>query len=331
MNIYSHIRHLILALCAISSTVAFAQVAEPEAFSAKVVDVRSGSSYRIDAGGDLRTIFLFGATAARTTTREGSRAKAQAEVYTLGHTVNIIIRDASGPVPYAEILLAGGRNLAHELVRNGWARWDRVRAKNDTALEALETLAREEGAGMWAGAATTARITAEAPQAFSPVQSEETIQIGTPLSPPTSTKRRATRDPFGTVHLQSKGRISTTRIIERKNDLRERQAAELEAQRIAAEERRLAYEAEMEARQAAFAESQRVAMEQEQQRLQLEREQLQNQALYNQLYQDQQNYSGYINGQYFYNSPPPLLPGQPQIIIRHTPHPDEDVPPATSE
>ena len=49
----------------------------------------------------------------------------------------------------ADVFLADGTNVNHELVKDGWCRWYQKYAPEDTTLEKLETEAREASRGMW--------------------------------------------------------------------------------------------------------------------------------------------------------------------------------------
>lgn len=57
-------------------------------------------------------------------------------------------KDKYGQV-LADVLLADGTNVNHELVKDGWCRWYQKYAPEDTTLERLETEAREASRGMW--------------------------------------------------------------------------------------------------------------------------------------------------------------------------------------
>jgi endonuclease YncB( thermonuclease family) len=50
----------------------------------------------------------------------------------------------------ADVLLPGGTNVNHTLVKDGWCWWYRKYAPGDTVLEGLETEAREARKGLWA-------------------------------------------------------------------------------------------------------------------------------------------------------------------------------------
>lgn len=50
----------------------------------------------------------------------------------------------------SEVLLPDETNVKHELVKEGWCWWYRKYAPGDTALEDLETEAREARRGLWA-------------------------------------------------------------------------------------------------------------------------------------------------------------------------------------
>jgi len=57
-------------------------------------------------------------------------------------------RDKQGRVS-AEVLLDDGRNVGHELLKEGLAWWRRS-ASSDASLEVVEELARASGKGLWA-------------------------------------------------------------------------------------------------------------------------------------------------------------------------------------
>jgi endonuclease YncB( thermonuclease family) len=48
------------------------------------------------------------------------------------------------------VLLPDGRNLNHNLVKDGWGWWYRRYAPGDTVLEGLEKEARDGRNGLWA-------------------------------------------------------------------------------------------------------------------------------------------------------------------------------------
>ena len=50
----------------------------------------------------------------------------------------------------AEVLLPGGTNVNHELVKDGWCWWYRKYAPRDVELESLEKAARDAKKGLWA-------------------------------------------------------------------------------------------------------------------------------------------------------------------------------------
>ena len=49
----------------------------------------------------------------------------------------------------AEVRLAAGTNVNHELVKAGWCMWFRKYAPDDLVLEALEAEARAARRGLW--------------------------------------------------------------------------------------------------------------------------------------------------------------------------------------
>ncbi len=52
-------------------------------------------------------------------------------------------------IPRAKVDLDDGRKVAEELLKNGWAWWDREDVKEDKSLEDLESVARKEKRGIW--------------------------------------------------------------------------------------------------------------------------------------------------------------------------------------
>jgi endonuclease YncB( thermonuclease family) len=59
-----------------------------------------------------------------------------------------LIRDKQGRVS-AEVLLQDGRNVGHELLKEGLAWWKKS-SSGDRSLETLEELARASRKGLWA-------------------------------------------------------------------------------------------------------------------------------------------------------------------------------------
>jgi endonuclease YncB( thermonuclease family) len=50
----------------------------------------------------------------------------------------------------ADVMLPGGTNVNHALVKDGWSWWYRKYAPGDTVLKKLEADAREAKLGLWA-------------------------------------------------------------------------------------------------------------------------------------------------------------------------------------
>jgi endonuclease YncB( thermonuclease family) len=80
----------------------------------------------------------------------GKQAKLVTAAF-IGHrdvVVRGLKRDKQGRVS-AEVFLHDGRNVGHELLKEGLAWWRRS-ASSDAGLEVVEELARASGKGLWA-------------------------------------------------------------------------------------------------------------------------------------------------------------------------------------
>jgi endonuclease YncB( thermonuclease family) len=81
----------------------------------------------------------------------GKRAKQAASALVYGKEVAL---QTHGLEKYgrtlADVLLIGGINVNHTLVKDGWCWWYRKYAPNDTLLKAWEKDAREAKRGLWA-------------------------------------------------------------------------------------------------------------------------------------------------------------------------------------
>jgi endonuclease YncB( thermonuclease family) len=82
----------------------------------------------------------------------GPEARAFTADLALGQTVTVVVE---GTDRYrrvvASVVLPGGRTLNHEIVAAGLAWWSREFAPCDSALETLESDARRQRRGLWAG------------------------------------------------------------------------------------------------------------------------------------------------------------------------------------
>jgi endonuclease YncB( thermonuclease family) len=79
----------------------------------------------------------------------GNRAKQAASAFVFGRDVILQTpgKDKHGRT-IADVILPDGINGHHELVKHGWCWWYRKYAPGDTALEGLESKAREGQKGL---------------------------------------------------------------------------------------------------------------------------------------------------------------------------------------
>ena len=118
-------------------------------FGARVVTVHEGDRLTIHHEGRSETIYLKGIDCPELKQPYGKQAKHATAAY-LGNrevVVRALKRDRDGRAT-AEILLQDGRNVAHELVKEGLA-WSRPDTTEGRSLGDVEQLARAERKGLW--------------------------------------------------------------------------------------------------------------------------------------------------------------------------------------
>ena len=118
-------------------------------FGARVVTVHEGDRLTIHHEGRSETIYLKDIDCPELKQPYGKQAKRATAAYVGNREVVVraLKRDRHGRIT-AEILLQDGRNVGHELLKEGLAWWQRS-ASNDASLEVLEELARASGKGLW--------------------------------------------------------------------------------------------------------------------------------------------------------------------------------------
>jgi endonuclease YncB( thermonuclease family) len=118
-------------------------------FGARVVTVHEGDRLTIHHEGRSETIYLKDIDCPELKQPYGKQAKRAIAAYVGNREVVVraLKRDRHGRIT-AEILLQDGRNVGHELLKEGLAWWQRS-ASNDASLEVLEELARASGKGLW--------------------------------------------------------------------------------------------------------------------------------------------------------------------------------------
>lgn len=119
-------------------------------FGARVVTVHEGDRLTIRHDGRSETIYLKDIDCPELKQPYGKQAKRAIAAYVGNRDVVVraLKRDRDGRAT-AEILLQDGRNVGHELLKEGLAWWQRS-ASNDASLEVLEELARASRKGLWA-------------------------------------------------------------------------------------------------------------------------------------------------------------------------------------
>jgi micrococcal nuclease len=135
---------LVLALVATCPALSWAD------FAARVVTVHEGDRLTIHHDGRNETIYLKDIDCPDLKQPYGKQAKLVTAAF-IGHrdvVVRGLKRDKQGRMS-AEVFLHDGRNVGHELLKEGLAWWRRS-ASSDAGLEVVEELARASGKGLWA-------------------------------------------------------------------------------------------------------------------------------------------------------------------------------------
>ena len=119
-------------------------------FSARVVTVHEGDRLLIYHAGKNETVYLQDIDCPELKQPHGRRAKHVTQAYVGGREVLVrnLQRDKHGRAT-VEIILPNGRNLGHELLKEGLAWWRKFDSK-DRSLGEIETLVQAERKGLWA-------------------------------------------------------------------------------------------------------------------------------------------------------------------------------------
>jgi endonuclease YncB( thermonuclease family) len=143
------VKHHIVA-CLVLAFVATCPALSWADFGARVVTVHEGDRLTIHYEGRSETIYLKDIDCPELKQPYGKQAKHAIAAYVGNREVVVraLKRDRDGRAS-AEILLQDGRNVGHELLKEGLAWWQRS-ASNDASLEVLEELARASRKGLWA-------------------------------------------------------------------------------------------------------------------------------------------------------------------------------------
>ena len=134
---------LILSVC---------QPASAEEFTSKVVSVLDGDTIEVLHHGKPERIKLYGIACPEKGQPFDHRARMFVSDITFKRNfiVNITHIDRFGR-SVAIVKFPGGKVLNHEIVKAGFARWDRKNAPDDNTLRALEESAKAAKRGLWAG------------------------------------------------------------------------------------------------------------------------------------------------------------------------------------
>jgi len=118
-------------------------------FGARVVTVHEGDRLTIHHEGRSETIYLKDIDCPELKQPYGKQAKRALAAYVGNRDVVVraLKRDRHGRIT-AEILLQDGRNVGHELVKEGLA-WSRPDTTEGRSLGDVEQLARAEHKGLW--------------------------------------------------------------------------------------------------------------------------------------------------------------------------------------
>jgi endonuclease YncB( thermonuclease family) len=118
-------------------------------FKAKVMSVQEGDRITIYHGGKTQALHLTGIDCPDPKQPYGKQAKRTTAAFIGGRDVTIrgMHHDKAGKA-IAEVLLLDGRNVGHELVKEGLA-WVRPETSTGKLLEEVQELARAEHKGLW--------------------------------------------------------------------------------------------------------------------------------------------------------------------------------------
>ncbi len=125
--------------------------AVPSSFIAEVVAVLEGDTLKVLKSRQIIVIRLQGVDAPEKNQQYGEQAKNFTESIVFAQKVVVNLKGADQRDHLvAEVILEDGRSLNRELVKAGFAWWDRARSE-DLSLGWLEEKAREEKLGLWLG------------------------------------------------------------------------------------------------------------------------------------------------------------------------------------
>jgi len=134
---------LVLALVAACPALSWAD------FVARVVTVHEGDRLTIRHDGRNETIYIKDIDCPELKQAYGKQAKHAIAAYVGSRDVMVrALKRGRNGLGTAEILLQDGRNVGHELLKEGLA-WARPEKGQDQSLEDMEQLAKAERKGLW--------------------------------------------------------------------------------------------------------------------------------------------------------------------------------------
>lgn len=126
--------------------------AQKTEFRARVTGATDGDIIKVSQAGSEQKIRLWGIDCPEMNQSFGPQAKKFALDLAAGQTVTVQVLEVDRfKRQVAFVILPDGRNLNHELVKAGYAWWFVRYAKDDKVLEQLESEAKLNKRGMWAG------------------------------------------------------------------------------------------------------------------------------------------------------------------------------------
>jgi micrococcal nuclease len=134
----------------ILSALLYAPLLSGQDFSGRVVGISDGDTISVMHEGRSEKIRLHGIDAPERGQAFSNRAKQFVSGLYFGKEVTVKPRGLDRyQRTVAEVILADGRNLNHEIVKAGFAWWFRRYAPGDETLEWLEKEARQARRGLW--------------------------------------------------------------------------------------------------------------------------------------------------------------------------------------
>jgi endonuclease YncB( thermonuclease family) len=134
---------LVLALVAAYPALSWAD------FLARVVTIHEGDRLTIRHDGRNETIYIKDIDCPELKQAYGKQAKHAISAYVGSRDVMVrALKRGRNGLGTAEILLQDGRNMGHELLKEGLA-WARPERGQDQSLEDMEQLAKAERKGLW--------------------------------------------------------------------------------------------------------------------------------------------------------------------------------------